>query len=35
MGFELKAGFIKEIQEALEKGRFIRVKDFAEEYGLK
>ncbi len=32
---ELRPEFIKEIQETRKHGKFIKVKDFAEEYGLK
>ena len=27
--------FVKEINETVKEGKFIKVKDFAEEYGLK
>jgi hypothetical protein len=27
--------FVREIEEKLEKGKFVKIKDFAEEYGLK
>lgn len=32
---ELKPEFIKEIEETCKHGKFIKVKNFAEEYGLK
>ena len=32
---ELKPEFIKEIEETLKNSKFVKVKDFAEEYGLK
>jgi len=32
---ELRPEFVKEIEETLKKGKFVKVKDFAEEYGLK
>jgi hypothetical protein len=32
---ELRPEFIEEIQKASKNGKFIKVKDFAEEYGLK
>jgi len=32
---ELRPEFVKEVQETLEKGKFIKVKDFEKEYGLK
>jgi hypothetical protein len=31
----LRPEFVKEIEETLKKGKFVKVKDFAEEYGLK
>ncbi len=35
MVWELRPEFAKEVQETLEKGKFIEVKDFEKEYGLK
>ncbi|MGA2683047.1 MAG: DUF2683 family protein [Candidatus Bathyarchaeia archaeon] len=32
---ELRPEFVKGIEETVKKGKFIKVKDFAEEYGLK
>jgi hypothetical protein len=32
---ELKPEFVKEVQETQKKGKFIKVKDFAEEFELK
>ena len=32
---ELKPEFVKEIEETRKHGKFIKVKDFAQEYGLK
>lgn len=32
---QLKPEFVKEIEETLKKGKYVKVKDFAEEYGLK
>jgi hypothetical protein len=32
---ELRPEFVKEVQETLKKGKFIKVKDFEKEYGLK
>jgi hypothetical protein len=32
---QLKPEFIKQIEETVKKGKFVKVKDFAEEYGLK
>jgi hypothetical protein len=32
---KFRAEFVKEVQEAAKNGKFVRVKDFAEEYGLK
>ena len=32
---ELRPEFIKEIEETRKKGKFVKVKDFAEEFGLK
>jgi len=32
---ELRPEFVKEIEETVKKAKFIKVKDFAEEYGLK
>jgi len=32
---QLRPEFIKEIEETLKNGKFVKVKDFAEEYGLK
>ncbi len=32
---ELRPEFVKEIEETLKHGKFIKVKDFAEEFGLK
>ena len=32
---ELRPEFVKEVEETLKKGKFVKVKDFAEEYGLK
>lgn len=32
---ELRPEFVKEIEETLKKGKYVKVKDFAEEYGLK
>lgn len=31
----LRPEFVEEIEETLKKGKFVKVKDFAEEYGLK
>jgi len=31
---ELRPEFIKEIEETLKRGKFVKVKDFAKEYGL-
>jgi hypothetical protein len=32
---QLRPEFVKEIEETRKKGKFFKVKDFAEEYGLK
>lgn len=32
---ELKPEFIKEIQETMKNGKFVKVKDFAKRYGIK
>jgi hypothetical protein len=32
---QLRPEFVKEIDETLKNGKFVKVKDFAEEYGLK
>jgi hypothetical protein len=32
---QLRPEFVKEIQETVKKGKFVKVKDFEEEYGLK
>jgi len=32
---EFRPEFVKEIEEIRKRGKFIKVKDFAEEYGLK
>lgn len=32
---ELRPEFVKEVEETLKKGKFVKVKDFAKEYGLK
>ena len=32
---QLRPEFVKEIEETLKKGKLVKVKDFAEEYGLK
>jgi hypothetical protein len=32
---QLRPEFVEEIEEARKKGKFVKVKDFAEEYGLK
>jgi hypothetical protein len=32
---ELRPEFVEEVQETLKKGKFIKVKDFEKEYGLK
>ena len=32
---QLSPEFVKEIEDTLKKGKFVKVKDFAEEYGLK
>jgi hypothetical protein len=32
---ELRPEFVKEVEETLKKGKFVKVKDYAEEYGLK
>jgi len=32
---QLRPEFVKEIEETLKNGKFVKVKDFAEEYGLK
>jgi hypothetical protein len=32
---ELRPEFVKEIQEARDKGKFVKVKDFAEEFNVK
>jgi hypothetical protein len=32
---QLRPEYVKEIEETIKKGKFVKVKDFAEEYGLK
>lgn len=32
---QLRPEFVKDIEETLKKGKYVKVKDFAEEYGLK
>jgi hypothetical protein len=32
---QLRPEFVKEVEKAVEGGKFVKVKDFAEEYGLK
>jgi len=32
---QLRPEFVKEIQETVKNGKFVKVKDFEEEYGLK
>ncbi len=32
---QFRPEFVKEIEETLKKGKFVKVKDFAQEYGLK
>lgn len=32
---QLRPEFVKEIEDTIKKGKFVRVKNFAEEYGLK
>jgi hypothetical protein len=32
---QFRPEFIKEIEDSLKKGKFVKVKNFAEEYGLK
>ncbi len=32
---QLRPEFVEEIEETLKKGKFVKVKDFADEYGLK
>lgn len=32
---QFRPEFVKEIEETLKKGKYVKVKDFAEEYGLK
>ena len=32
---QLRPEFIREIEETVKKGKFVKVKDFSEEYGLK
>ena len=32
---QLRPEFVKEIEEIVKKGKFVKVKDFADEYGLK
>ena len=32
---QLRPEFVKEIEETLKKGKFVKVKNFADEYGLK
>ena len=32
---QLRPEFVKEIEETIQKGKFVKVKDFADEYGLK
>jgi hypothetical protein len=32
---QLRPEFVEEIEKTLKKGKFVKVKDFAEEYGLK
>jgi hypothetical protein len=32
---QLRPEFIKDVEETTKKGKFVKVKDFAEEYGLK
>ncbi len=32
---QFRPEFVKEIEETLKKGKFVKVKDFAQQYGLK
>ena len=32
---QLRPEFVKDIEDTLKKGKFVKVKDFAEEFGLK
>jgi hypothetical protein len=32
---QLRPEFVKEIEKTVESGKFVKIKDFAEEYGLK
>ena len=32
---QLRPEFVKEIEETIKKGKFVKVKDFSDEYGLK
>ena len=32
---QLRPEFVKEIEETLKKGKFVKVEDFSQEYGLK
>ncbi len=32
---QLRPEFVKEIEDTIKKGKFVKVKNFAEEYGLK
>ncbi len=32
---QLRPEFVKEIEDTVKRGKFVKVKDFAEEYGLK
>jgi hypothetical protein len=32
---QFRPEFVKEVEETIKKGKFVKVKDFAEEYGLK
>jgi hypothetical protein len=32
---QLRPEFVREVEETIKKGKFVKVKDFAEEYGLK
>ena len=32
---QLRPEFVKDVEETIKKGKFVKVKDFTEEYGLK
>jgi hypothetical protein len=32
---QLRPEFVKEVEETVKRGKFVKVKDFAQEYGLK